>query len=262
MSLRKRDLILLSALFCSVIFSLHVVSQVNSRRQADKEFSPAIGAGARVEPGEKQVSFISGNAPAAVQSDSFETKLELIGTMIGINPMAFIYDPAVERSHLYRVNDCIGDIKVAQIFSGKVILERNGAQRELYLSSRKGVSVAGARKGVSRDETGKVIICKSEMMNQVLQAKDLLAKVKILPQPDEAAVNRLKGFRIDNVPSGSIIEEAGIKNGDIICSIQGRQLSSLQEAWSMFNKVQDQNHVEIVLLRDNQPVTLNYEIEK
>ena len=94
------------------------------------------------------------------------------------------------------------------------------------------------------------------------KAKDLLAKVKILPQPDEAAVNRLKGFRIDNVPSGSVIEEAGIKNGDIICSIQGRQLSSLQEAWSMFNKVQDQNHVEIVLLRDNQPVTLNYEIEK
>jgi len=98
------------------------------------------------------------------------------------------------------------------------------------------------------------------MMAQFFNAKQALGKVKIMPQAD-AGSNKLKGFKVDNVPSGSIIEEAGIKNGDIIYSVQGRQLTSMQDALEMFNKVQNQSRLEVVLMRDNKPVTLNYEIK-
>jgi len=38
-------------------------------------------------------------------------------------------------------------------------------------------------------------------------------------------------------------------------------LQTIQDAWSMFGKVQTQSRVEVVLMRDNQPLTLNYEIK-
>jgi type II secretory pathway component PulC len=63
------------------------------------------------------------------------------------------------------------------------------------------------------------------------------------------------------VPSGSLIEEVGIRNGDVILAVQGKRLQSMQDAWQMFNRVQSQSRIEVVLLRNEQPMTLRYEIK-
>jgi len=63
------------------------------------------------------------------------------------------------------------------------------------------------------------------------------------------------------VPAGSVIEEVGIKNGDVIYSVQGQKLQTIQDAWSMFSKVQNQSRIEVVLVRDNEPLTIKYEIK-
>ena len=112
---------------------------------------------------------------------------------------------------------------------------------------------------MARDESGTMVISKFQMMAQMFKANEILSKIKIMPLAD-AVPNKLKGFRIDNVPPGSIIEEAGIKNGDIIYSVQGQRLQSMQDALAMFNRIQGQSRVEVVLLRNDQPVTLKYEI--
>ncbi len=78
---------------------------------------------------------------------------------------------------------------------------------------------------------------KAKLRKKIIPAaNELLAKIKILPMPS-AVSNKLKGFRIDNVPPGSIVESAGIKNGDIIYSIEGQQLTSMREAWSIFDQI-------------------------
>lgn len=267
MSLRKRDMLLLGALFASVVFSLCAVHQVSMRAgresgsglerprraagQADVSAVPAAAALPVAQPG----------AQAGSHAGWFEVNLKLLGTILGNTPLAFIFDPAVSRSGLYRVGDVISQVKIVSIESGKVMLEKDGVWRELLLSAGSQDPVRPG-KGIVKDESGALVISKADMMRQMLQAKDLLSKIKILPLPSQNAANRLAGFRIDNVPAGSIIEEAGIRNGDVICSIQGRQLGSLQDAWSMFNRVQDESRVEIVLLRDDKPVTLTYQIEK
>jgi len=93
-----------------------------------------------------------------------------------------------------------------------------------------------------------------QLVNQMLQAKESLSKIKLFPIPDPATA-RLGGFKVDNVPEGSLVEEVGIKNGDVIYSVQGQKLQSMQDAWAMFAKVQTQSHVEVVLLRNNEPLT-------
>ena len=186
-------------------------------------------------------------------------RLELLGTIMGQPSMAFIYNPQTQSSGLYKVNDIVEDSKIAQILSGKVILEKGGSTQEIFLTSRRPKAVRENDSFVAKDESGTMIISKFQLMAQMFKANEILAKIKIMPLAD-VVPNKLKGFRIDNVPSGSIIEEAGIKDGDIIYSVQGQRLQSMQDALAMFNRIQSQSRIEVVLLRNDQPITLKYEI--
>jgi len=192
--------------------------------------------------------------------DNLFAHLELLGTIVGDYPVAFIFNSKTGQRGLYRQNDKIEDVRVASIMAGKIMVEKNGVVQQLLLTSKSGLSQEGTEPVLYTDSSGTMVVNKLEMMAQFFNAKQALGKVKIMPQAD-AGSNKLKGFKVDNVPSGSIIEEAGIKNGDIIYSVQGRQLTSMQDALEMFNKVQNQSRLEVVLMRDNKPVTLNYEIK-
>ena len=104
-----------------------------------------------------------------------------------------------------------------------------------------------------------MIVSKSGVIRQMDEAKELLAKVRILPVTDTIS-DKLRGFCIENVPSGSIIEKAGMKSGDIIYSIQGQRLESAQDVLQITNNMQDQSNIAVDLLRNGETVTLRYEV--
>jgi len=162
---------------------------------------------------------------------------------------------------LFKLNDSINGFKLVKISSGKVVLEKDGDAWELILKeNNRNSSTVGKAVVFFDSASGTVVVDKMQMMAQMLRAKDVLGTVKIVPVPDPAT-NKLGGFKVDNVPPGSLIEEVGIKNGDVIYSVQGQKLQSIQDAWSMFGKVQTQSRVEVVLMRNNAPVTIKYEIK-
>jgi type II secretion system protein C len=195
---------------------------------------------------------------------------ELRGTIINSPAVAAIYNSETKTQRIYKVNDLIEEYKIVNIASGKVSLEKNGVMYELLLTGfnrGKTVRMAGDKGSeliltpssqvVTTERDGTMAISKRGVIAQLPKANELLAKLKILPLA-EASSNKLKGFRIDNVPSGSIVDEAGIKNGDIICSIQGQELQSMKDAWQAFDKIKTQPQFEVVVLRANVPVKLKY----
>ncbi|MFA5101115.1 MAG: hypothetical protein WC547_09560, partial [Candidatus Omnitrophota bacterium] len=141
------------------------------------------------------------------------------------------------------------------------VLEKDNDAWELVLkANNRNRSLSGKAVVFSDPESGTIVVNKMQLMSQMLQAKDILGAIKIFPIPDPVS-SKLGGFRVDNVPEGSLIEEVGIRNGDVIYSVQGQKLQTVQDAWSMFGKVQNQDRVEVVLMRNNQPVTIKYEIK-
>ena len=187
-------------------------------------------------------------------------KLELLGTMMGNTAIAFIYNPQTGSSGLYKVNDQVGDFKLSRILAGKIVLEKDGTAHEVFLASNRARAAKENESFVAHDDSGTMIISKFQLIGQMFKANEIISKIKIMPLAD-AVPNKLRGFRLDNVPSGSMIEEAGIKNGDVIYSVQGQRMQSIQDALAMFNRIQSQSRIEVVLLRDDQPVTLRYEIK-
>ena len=256
MKIKIKDYLWGAGLGAAIMLFLNIIFQMSfpKYRSTDIQLAvePQVKEPDKSAPGHR---LIFADAERKVQF----ARLELLGTIMGNPSMAFIYNPQAQSSGLYKVNDILEDSKITQILSGKIILEKDGSTQELFLTSRRPKPAKENESFVAKDESGTMIISKFQMMTQMFKANEILSKIKIMPLAD-AVPNKLKGFRIDNVPSGSIIEEAGIKDGDIIYSVQGQRLQSMQDALAMFNRIQNQSRVEVVLLRNDQPITLRYEL--
>jgi type II secretory pathway component PulC len=257
MRLRIKDHLWIIGLSAAILLLLNVsVQGLIHKRQAGDTRIPE-----NTLPVEyKEPAVISRPANPVRESKIMFAKLELLGTIMGNPSLAFIYEPQTQSRRLYKTNDRIGDFIISKILSGKVMLEKDGKGYELFLTSRENEPAKVADSFLTKDGSGTMIVSKFQMIGQMFKAKDTLAKIKIVPLAGNEP-NKLSGFRIDNVPSGSVIEEAGIKNGDIIYSVQGQRLQSMQSALSVFNRIQNQSRIEVVLLRNDQPVTLRYEIQ-
>lgn len=241
----------------AVLLFLNIFVQISFRR------APIISkpAYSLVDSGkdDNAISLPSENInPPKEGKDNAPLPFELRGTIIGSPSLAFIYNSETDKYAVYKRNDFISGYKILNIRPARVTLGKNGAPRELLL--------AGGRRGHAQDEqpvifagaSGEKVISRSGFAGLIPKANDLLRKVKILPVADNVS-HKLLGFRVEGVPAGSIIEGAGIKSGDIIHSVDGRRLESLQDAMRMLGVIRRQSGFEVTLLRQNKPVILRYE---
>lgn len=196
--------------------------------------------------------------PAPEEEVVSQLPLELRGTIIGIKPSAFIVNTETDKKGFYKLNDLLEGYKIAVISSGRVLLEKNGMLQELVIAGHR--RKVDSEAAVYIDETGTTVVTRLHLLKQLPKANELLAKLKILPMP-AADNNGLLGFRVENVPPGSIVDEVGIKSGDIIHSVEGKELRSVRDAWQAFNAVKKLPRFEVGLLRNDQPLILRYLIK-
>jgi general secretion pathway protein C len=189
----------------------------------------------------------------------FDPRLKLLGTIVGNPSLAYVFNLASNKNEFYRVDDMINDVQLVGIGSGKILLSKLGVTQELALG-REGARFENPYIAEEKSRDNEIVISKSFVFEEVKRANEILRTVKILPIPDEGPTNRLKGFRIDNVPGGSIFDKAGLKSGDVICFIQGQRLESALEAVRIFHTVQNQPEVKVDLMRNNEMLTLRYKI--
>lgn len=248
MRLRNKDFLWILPLAAAVILFLNIFIEknFNSYQVTGRQVYSVLGTA------EEKELF----NPVTEEEDKSYLPFELLGTIIGKRSLAFIYNSDTDKQGVYRLSGLIEGYKIISILPAKVILGKDGSTRELLLAAHS----AGSESVVSEDGSGTLLINKGQLMGQIIRVNEALTKLKVFPLPDNTASNKLRGFLIDNIPSGSIIEEAGIKSGDIIYSVQGKKLQSVQDAWQMFNTIQNQPRFEVVLLRGGKPVTLRYEI--
>ena len=70
-----------------------------------------------------------------------------------------------------------------------------------------------------------------------------------------------KGYKITFVNKNSIFYKIGLRNGDILLEVNGRELRNDADAWDLYNNADKFEQFEIKLLRNNQIKVLNYEMD-
>jgi len=186
------------------------------------------------------------SAPAA------KLNLELIGTVAGPAQLAraIIKDLSNNNIALYKITDHIAGARIAEIDRNQVLLIHNGQTSILKLSSTQ-AKQQPVNKTFAPAATSNKPQSKTNTLEKILQTATL--------QP-HITDGQTDGLQLDGLENLAMTKYIGLKNGDVIHSINGQTLTSKQKAFQVFKKARTQARIDIELLRNKKIETLSFDL--
>jgi len=186
-------------------------------------------------------------------------KLSLLGTVTGSqqNAFAVIEEINTKKQGLYRVGDSVQSATVKNILRGKVILRVK--DRDEILTMEEATS-SGTEKEYLRskpiEKRGTVMVSSSELQESIENVHQLLSQARIRPHFKDG---RSDGLAITNIKAGSIFSKLGLKNGDIIRGINGRDIKSPDDVLEMYRKLKSSSQIALEIVRGGEKEIIKYE---
>ena len=187
----------------------------------------------------------------------------LVGTIIndGGTSWAIIRDNRGGKEDRYSVGDTIRDAELVMILRNKVVLDIDG-KKELLIMGIEKIRAEQREAGKGTGATGKGAvetykISKDFVQQSVNNIADIMASVRVKPYFQDG---KPAGFQVTNIKSDSILKTMGFQDGDIIRSVNGREIRSAEDVMRLYNILKDSNFFGIGLIRNKQPKTLNFKV--
>jgi type II secretion system protein C len=210
--------------------------------------------------------------------------LMLLATMESDDPeysMATILHTDSNVLAPYAVNDTVrAGVTVTQVARGRVVL-RNGPQLE-YLDigvapppqsatapapaaapvpegDENSREIEGAAESISCDgEMNSCTVDRAFVEKLLANPAQLAKQARIVPAVRDGET---KGYKFYGIRPGSLPKLLGIKNGDLLTSVNGHQLESLDQAMDLYNKLRRASHLSVTIERKGQMVQKEIDIK-
>ncbi len=196
-----------------------------------------------------------------------DLKVTLKGTVVAVPAAysaAFIAEEGKETVHAYGIGQKVQGAEILEI-QDKRVRVRNpaGAEEWLEVGVEKPASVGDGAKpaaegGITGDGETNFTIDRATL-NAALGNMDELsgmARALLHRGPD----GEYDGYRLSAIRRDTLPDKVGIRNGDIIHSVNGLQINSLDGAMKALDALKTQPNLKVEVTRRGQPTTLNYDI--
>lgn len=193
--------------------------------------------------------------------------LKLKGTLFtrSLNPLAIIEDTRSGQITMYELGDMIeGDFEIIHIMRGEVSFKT--PEGEFKLSFPTGAVWQPQPSSSHEDENwynirreGDAFVTdETTISNALRRVRDIMRNVRIRPcfmdgRPSGVMVTRL-------TPIG-ILKEVGVREGDVIKSINGFKLNTPHQIFTAYTNLRNQQELRVDIIRDSKPLILTYKIE-
>lgn len=172
-----------------------------------------------------------------------------------------------ENSRGYGLGDEVpGGATVVSIEQGKVTLEHGGQKAVLVIGDPRDEAKAStsSSRGSSEDDDGVEKVDRNryaidrEVIDELSEDPSKLAKLgRVRPHKKDGAVD---GYRLSGMRRNSLGRKLGLRNGDVVHSVNGHELTSMSAAMNAYNALQADRELEVQITRRNRSRVLNYEI--
>jgi len=208
--------------------------------------------------------------PSADIENMEETKLnlKLWGTVTGNTDRSYavIENTQNKEQNLYRIGDSVQNATLKMILRSKVVLSVNGrdevlAMEEIKQSPRQRYVGArtpriGPRPGGIR--TQRVSLRRSMINDAIQDVSKLMTEIKITPNVD--ANGQPSGLVMSNIKPNSVFRRMGLRNGDILKSVDGQQIQSVDDALKLYENLKSADRVAVEIQRRGRGRTIEYNI--
>lgn len=233
-----------------------------------------------------QVSTLQPSAPAEPEpTDDEELEatrlpLELLGTVAASDPKAAwaaVEDTSRRERIVVRPQDKLLDTAtVVRIERRRIVLENAGRREELVLDEEGSpvqlqlararpaprpapADVQDLRERVQQVGEGSYQVQRDEVEEAIRNPAELFSQARILPKYENG---QMTGVQLNSIQPGSLFEEIGIRDGDVITQVNGIVVTSPQDSAALLRELTESNVFEVnVLGADGQPRTLSYVVE-
>jgi type II secretion system protein C len=219
---------------------------------------------------------------------AIDLHLKLLGTSTAVKhgPWAIVEDQAGEES-LYHIGDDIPDAgRVVAIEKSRAIIEHGGQRVALEIPQDEmpggvqgpaapavrpgfrgigalrvvpGQKAKGPMPDIDVEEEGpnKYGLKRSDVRVALAHTTDLASQIKATPNMDGSTQN---GYQLSEIESGSLFDDLGIEDGDILTQINGRPINNPAIAAGMLATLQMRPSIDVTVIRDGHPMDLHYDI--
>lgn len=219
-------------------------NQSNSSQLAVRNVFGPLGAKSAVEPK---------TAPPPTP-----LSLTLIGTFItdGEAPYAIIEDKKKQTQDSFSINQSVfGQATLKRVFDTYVEIERLGKLEILKLDD---LGDSGPPSGgVASLGSDEFVVDEAELDKGLENLPLLLTQARAVPYFKDG---RSIGLRLFAIKTGSLYEKIGLKNGDILKSINGNSLGDISQALKLFEQLKQERSINLELERERQGREFKYTI--
>ena len=188
------------------------------------------------------------------------------------------------EDRIIREGDEFEDFKVTSIqwngAGGRVVVNEEGTYRCLVLGKRKAgskrsrsrprsssrkrrVSKAAAqgqkyKDGIKEVAPGRYEVDRAMLDEQIANLDSIMNQARVIPHYRQG---KPVGFKVVGIRSNSIFRHLGLKSGDVLKSVGGEELTSINKALGLFDKLKTSDNVTLDVERLGKGQTLDYTIK-
>lgn len=206
------------------------------------------------------------NAPAQAS----KLNIKLIGTVVaGDKSAAMLMKSGGKEHEVFFLGESIQpNVKLVEVFATEIVIDNAGKRENISIEGGELTAVASkhsqpARQSVRspRRPTHQRVdrkIDKGHLQNQMRNFSTLLSQARVKPHFTD---KKADGFTISEIVKGSLYEEIGLQNGDVIQKVNGESVTSAEQAMRMYKELQNSTFIDVEINRDGSTQQVSYTIQ-
>ena len=202
--------------------------------------------------------------PTPTAAPTSKLKLRLVGTHInpGSEPFAIIEETKKNEQEIFDLNQKVfGQAKLVEVLPEQVKLSYRGRIETLVLEEgSKSSKRSSSSSSSSEDDDDQTLftVPEEELTEALSNLPRLLSQARAVPYFKNG---ESIGMRLFAIRRGSMYEKLGLKNGDIIKSVNQNSLSDPSQALKIFEQLKNEKAIKVLLERRGEERNLSYEIQ-
>jgi general secretion pathway protein C len=212
--------------------------------------------------------------PGSLEATALQ--LDLYGTIAGDDGKgyAIIEERDKKKQMLYKVGDKVSGATIVKIMRNAVVLRLG--EKDQVLKKKEISSTASERRalpGMAQQETPPSTpgaaprprpLSRPPAVGPSGSAADLaslLTQARVIPHVTAGSSSKPDGVVINEIQPGSLFENAGLTNGDIIQEVNGKTVSGVNDLVAMYRDLKPGTSLSVKVTRAGRQVILNHTVE-
>jgi len=196
--------------------------------------------------------------PVNAQKPTTQLPLTLIGVFSGESPpYVIIENKSKQLQDVFSIGDTIfGEAKLISIRPQQIEIDRQGTIEVLKLDEELGQGVE-YKDGIAQVGETEFMVAEDELNKALENLPLLLTQARAVPYFKDG---KPIGVRLYAVKPESIFSKLGLRNGDILKSINGNNLDDFNQAVRLFEKLRAEKEISVTLERNSQTKEFKYKV--